>query len=127
MSKSNYLEEALLNHVLRGVPFAPPTGIFVALFTTAPTETTPGVEVTGGAYARQPVTFGVPSGGTCSNMADVTFPIATTGWGTITSFGLYDQVSGGNLLYYANLTSPRDILVNDQVRFPAGQLLCTED
>lgn len=127
MSKSNYLEEALLNHVLRAIPFTPPAGVFVALFTVAPTEVTPGTEVSGGAYIRQPVTFGVPSGGTSASTADVTFPIATLGWGTVTSFGLFDQVSGGNLLYYANLTAPRDVLVNDEIRFPAGQLLCTED
>jgi hypothetical protein len=127
MSKSNYLEDNLLNHVLRGIPYTPPAAIYVALFTTAPTEVTPGTEVSGGSYARQPVTFTAPSGGTCANVADVTFPIATLGWGIVTSFGLFDQGAAGNLLYYASLTAPRDVLVNDQIRFPASQLLVTED
>lgn len=127
MSKSDYLEENLLNHVLRGIPYTGPASIYVALFTTAPTDSTPGTEVTGGSYARQPVTFAAPSGGTCANTADITFPTATAPWGTVTSFGLFDAGAAGNLLYYANLTSPRDVLVNDEIRFPAGQLLCTED
>jgi len=99
MSKSNYLEDNLLNHVLRAIPYTPPASIYVALFTTAPTDSTPGTEVTGGSYARQPVTFTAPSSGTCANVADITFPTATVGWGTVTSFGLFDQGAAGNLLY----------------------------
>lgn len=125
--KSNYLETQILNHVLRNTAYSSPTTIYVALFTTAPTESGGGVEVTGGGYVRQPVTFTAPAPDSCSNNADVTFPMATLDWGTVEAFALFDQASGGNMLYFANLTAPRDILTNDQFRFPSGQLLVSED
>jgi hypothetical protein len=127
MSKTNYLETQLLNHVLRNVSYASPTQPYVALYTVAPTETGGGTEVSGGGYARQAVTFTAPAPDSVSNSTDVTFPIASADWGTIVAFGIFDAASGGNLLYYANLTVARDVLTNDQLRFPTGQLICSED
>ena len=125
--KSNYLETQLLNHVLRNTAYSPPTTVYVALFTVAPDETGGGTEVTGGIYARQPVTFSAPAPDSCSNTTDVTFPTATLDWGTVVAFALFDQSSGGNMLYFANLTASRDILTADQFRFPSGQLVCQEE
>ena len=127
MSKTNYLETQLLNHVLRNVSYSSPTTVYCALFTVAPTETGGGTEVSGGAYARQAVTFSAPSPDQVSNTTDVTFPIASADWGTIVAFAIMDAASGGNMLYYANLTASRDVLTNDQLRFPTGQLIVTED
>lgn len=127
MSKTDYLEDNLINHVLRGVVYASPASIWVALFTTAPTEAGGGVEVAGGGYARQQVLWAVPAAGATSNTADVTFPVATANWGVVTSFALMDAIVGGNCLYYANLNASRNVLINDQLKFPAGQLLLTED
>jgi hypothetical protein len=127
MSKTNYLETALLNHVLRNVSYTSPTQPYVALYTVAPTETGGGTEVSGGGYARQPITFTAPAPDSVSNTTDVTFPIASADWGTIVAFGIFDASTGGNLLYYANLTVARDVLTNDQLRFPTGQLICSED
>jgi len=127
MSKTNYLETALLNHVLRNTSYTSPTQPYVALYTVAPTETGGGTEVSGGGYARQPVTFTAPAPDSVSNSTDVTFPIAASDWGTIVAFGVFDASTGGNLLYYANLTVSRDVLTNDQLRFPTAQLIVQED
>lgn len=127
MSKTNYLETQLLNHVLRNTAYSSPTTIYVGLFTAAPTETGGGTEVTGGAYTRQSVTFTAPAPDSCENDADVTFAVATGDWGTIEAFALFDAAAAGNMLYYANLTASRDILTSDQFRFPSGQLVVTED
>ena len=127
MSKTNYLEDALLNHVLRNVPYTPAATIYLGLYTVAPGEPGGGTEVTGGSYTRQPVTFSAPAGGSVSNTTDVIFPMATAGWGTVVAFALHDAPTGGNMLYFANMTASRDILPNDQLRFPAGQLLVQED
>lgn len=125
--KTNYLETALLNHVLRNTAFTSPTTIYVALFTVAPDETGGGTEVSGGSYARQTVTFTAPSPDSISNVSDVTFPVATANWGTIVAFALMDAASGGNMLYFENLTTSRDIFTSDQLRFPSGQIIVTED
>ena len=127
MSKTNYLETRLLNHVLRATPYTAPATVYVALFTAAPGEAGGGTEVSGGAYARQSVTFTAPAPDTVTNTADINFPIATADWGTIVAFALMDQAAAGNMLYYSALSASRTVLTNDQFRFPAGQLSVTED
>jgi hypothetical protein len=127
MSKTNYLEDNLINHVLRGVAYAMPPAIYVALFTTAPTDSGGGVEVSGGSYTRQACTFAVPSAGTTSNDIPVVYPTATAGWGTVVAFALMDAVAAGNMLYFANLNAARTVLTGDVLSFPIGQLQVVED
>lgn len=128
MPKTYYADNNTLSMWLRATPIAPPSSVNCALFTVAPAN--PGAtptEVVGNGYARQPVTFGVPVNGQSSNTLDVIFPIdISVDWGNIVAFGVYDAPSGGNLLYYANLSTPRYVAVNDQLKFPAGQLVAQE-
>jgi hypothetical protein len=122
MALSNHLENALLDHVLRGNAYTAPGSIHVALFTTDPTDADTGTEVAGNAYARQTVTFDAPSGGATANSGVVQFAVATGSWGTVTHIGLYDASTGGNLLFHGALTQSRAIGENDQFRIPAGDL-----
>jgi hypothetical protein len=127
---SNYYEGKILDHMFRNVAFTPPATVYVALFTTAPTDAGGGTEVSGGGYARQAVSFGAVSGGSPSqiaNSAAVSFPVATASWGTVVAFGLYDAATAGNLLAWANLTTSKLIDVNDQAQFAAGALTITLD
>lgn len=122
---SNYLENTLVNATLRGTAYTAPTTVYMALYTTDPTDADSGVEVTGGAYVRQPSTFVVPADGATSLSANVTFPQATAGWGTVTHIGLRDALTGGNLLYYTSLTTARAVLSGDTLGFLSGQLPIT--
>lgn len=119
MSKSNFLEDGLLNHVLRGVAF-PTLGasVHVALFTAAPTDAGGGTEVSGGAYARVAVSratgsWAVPADNAgsqrTSNSAAVTFPTPTANWGTVTHVGIFDAATAGNLLYWGALGTSRTV------------------
>jgi hypothetical protein len=126
MPKSNYLNTIVLNEALRGINWTPPTTVYLALFTVAPLASGGGTEVSGGAYTRQPVTFGIPVSQTVASTTAVTFPVATASWGTVTSFALFDAPTGGNMLYFADLSAPRSIGINDQMQFPSGQLVCVE-
>ncbi len=126
MPKSLYLDNTFLSIALLNTSFVPPTVVWVALFTVTPGPSGGGTEVAGGGYGRQIVTFTAPSGGSTSNTAAVVFPIATAAWGTITAFALFDASSGGNLLYFGNLSTSRSIMINDQLQFPIGQLIATE-
>ena len=99
------------------------TGGFIALITTAPSDAGGGTEVSGGAYARKAVTatgFGAASGGAITNPAEFKWTDATANWGTITHIGLYDAVSGGNLLVYGALTSSVAITSGDIFKIPAS-------
>lgn len=126
-AKSDYLENALLDHVLRNVTYTSPTTIYVALFTTMPIDDgTGGVEVSGGSYARQSVTFSAASGGQSVNNALVSFLTATASWGTVLGVGLYDASTGGNLLYYGTLTASKTVGIGDTLSFAASALTVSE-
>lgn len=125
-AKTDYLEDALLNHVLRNVAFTSPTTVYAALFTVAPTDAGGGTEVTGGSYARQSVTFAAPSSNAVANSGTVTFPQATASWGTIVAVAIMDAASGGNMLYYGNLGTSKTVGNGDQVSFAASALTVSE-
>ena len=140
---SNYLENKLIDHLLRATSFPVPTAIYVALFTSPSSDAGPGTEVSGGGYARVQVgpglaswtatqggTAGVSTGttGQSANVADVTFPAPSANWGTITHFGLFDAVTGGNLLMQKQLAVPKVVNSGDQApKFPAAGLTVTLD
>lgn len=127
MQISNYLSAALLNAALRNTAFTPPPTVYIALYTSDPTAADTGTEVSGGAYARQAITFGAPSlvsgKQTVTTTADVTFPIAAADWGLVTHIGLRTAASGGNLLWTQALVNPRSILTGDRPKFLAGSTL----
>lgn len=122
---SNYLENALINATLRNTSYTSPAAVYVALFTTDPTDAGSGTEVSGGSYARQAATFGSPSDGASTTSADIQFPQATGSWGTITHFGVYDASSSGNLLYHGALTASKTIETGDVFKIASGSLTVT--
>ena len=124
---SDYLENALLNAVFRNVPYTSPASVYIALYTSDPTDADTGVEVSGGGYERQPVTFNAPTNGQMTNSGDVIFPVATADWGTITHIGLRDAPIGGNLLYHAPLNINKTILSGDQLIFKTGEIVISLD
>jgi len=122
---SNYLENALINATLRNTSYTSPATVYVALYTSDPTDADTGTEVSGNGYARQSVTFGAPSNGASTNSAAVEFPQATGSWGTVAYIGLRDASSGGNLLYHTVLDASKTISTGDVFRISAGNLSVT--
>lgn len=122
---SNYLEEQILSAIVSGGTYTG-SAVWVALYTTAPTDDDLGLEVAGGSYARQQVAFTAPvqvdGKATVENVDDITFPVATADWGTVTHVGLRDAETGGNLLFHKSVNNPRTILTSDRVRFLQGEL-----
>lgn len=119
---SNFLENAIFNHVLRNTAYTSPTTVYLALFTDDPTDADTGTEVSGGSYARQTIAFDSPTNGVGANTATVTFPTPTASWGTVTHVGIYDASTGGNLLVHAALAQEKVAGIGDTVRFNAGDL-----
>jgi len=122
---SNYLENALINATLRNTSYTSPTTIYVALFTSDPTDAGSGTEVSGGSYARTSVTFAAPSNGVSLSNADCTFPQCTSTWGTVGWIGLYDALTSGNLLYHTPLDSAKTIETQDIFKISSGNLSVT--
>jgi hypothetical protein len=122
---SNFLENALVNATLRNTSYTSPSTVYVALYTTDPTDADTGTEVSGNGYARQSVTFSAPSNGATSNSGAVEFPQATGSWGTVAFIGLRDALSSGNLLYHTPLDASKTIATGDVFRIAIGSLAVT--
>jgi hypothetical protein len=124
---SNYLENKILDHVLRNVSYTSPTTVYVGLYTSDPADDNSGTEVTGGSYARQILSVTTATDGIVTSSADVTFPQATAQWGTISHIGLLDAVSSGNLLMHTPLTTSRSVEVGDVLKISTGSLTASLD
>ena len=122
---SNYLENALINAVLRNTSYTSPATVYVSLYTTDPTDADSGTEVSGGSYARTAVTFGAPSNGVTTNSADVTFPTSTSSWGSVTHIGIHDASTSGNLLFHTPLDTSKTIDSGDIFKIETGNLSVT--
>ena len=136
---SNYLENALLNHTLRrgtdgtsrNALTQPGTdGIYVALFHGSAAGVLTNLEagtltdeVSLGSYARQKVSFGVASGGTSANDNTVTYPTATADYNaTVTCLAVMDASTGGNVLFYGQLTVSKTVTTGDTFQVAVGNL-----
>ena len=127
---SDYLEQALINHILRGTAYSSPSAIYVALFTADPTDANVTAnELDDSGYARQAVTghFNAPhaTGGYTSNDAVITFPAIVDAQVVITHIGIYDALTVGNLLFSQALNSSKTLEVNDVLSFGIGALTIT--
>jgi hypothetical protein len=134
-SKSDYLENALLDHVLGGGDYTRPATVYVGLWTAALDDASTGStagEVSGGSYARVAVTnnatnWPAAASGAKSNGTAITFPQASADWGTVTHFAILDAAAGGNILYWGALTNSKTIQNGDTAEFAVGDLDITED
>jgi hypothetical protein len=124
---SDYLENKVLDHVLRNVSYSSPTTVFVGLYTSNPTDTNSGTEVTGGSYARQALSVTTASAGIVTSSADVTFPQCTASWGSVGFIGILDAVTSGNLLMHTALTTAKTIDSGDILKITTGNLTVTLD
>ena len=122
---SNYLENKLIDHLFRGQAYTAPATLHVGLLTASADDASPGTEVSGGSYARVAVTASLANfagtqaagstaassgtGGTTSNNAAITLPAPTAGWGSVSHWAIFDAASGGNLLFYGALGTPKTV------------------
>lgn len=120
---SDFLENKLLEHSTGKASWTSPTHTYLALYTVAPTDSTPGTEVSAGNYARVQLSWGSASGGQISINANAAFPSAGTAsvnYGTVVAMGILDAVTSGNLLWYANLSPSFTINVGDSFTVISG-------
>lgn len=128
-SKTDLMEDRVLNWV-RGTAFpSAPGTVYVGLFSAAPSDAGGGTELanaTSPGYTRKAITFGAPSGGSMSNSAEVLFDTATGTWVNATHFGIFDAATAGNLLYWGPLTSAVQVANGNQGRIAAGAITISE-
>lgn len=122
---SNYLENALIDAVLRNTSYTSPTTTYVSLHTADPTDAGSGTEVSGGSYARTAGTYGAPSNGVTTNSAAIEFPQCTSTWGTVSHIGIWDASTSGNMLFHTALDSSKTIETGDIFKIASGSLSVT--
>jgi len=120
---SDFLENKLLDHSVGTAAFAMPATVYLALYSSSPTDADTGTELTGKAgYARQIITFGAAAGGAASNDVEVTFGPAAEDWGLVTHVGIRDADVAGNLLWWMELTAAKPVGDGDSFTVPIGDL-----
>jgi hypothetical protein len=123
-SLSTDLHNKLLDHILKTTPFVVPTNIYAALFSVAPTIAGGGTELTGNGYARiVHNSWDAAAAGASENTGVITFAAASGGdWLEAVALGLFDAITGGNFLGWADLTVARTVLDGDNAEFADGEL-----
>lgn len=132
-SKSNYLENVILDHVMSDGAFSEPANVYLALCETVPTDASTGAtldepEYTG--YARKEILasdLSAASSGSKTNSAAITFADCTSGSDTIIGFAIVDASTNGNVLYWGTVTSKVIDTSNTPATVAIGALVITED
>lgn len=107
---TTYLKNKVLTDNIRTAP------VYVALFNGE-------LEVEQTSYARQLATFVLPESGQTSNSADILFPIAGENWGSITHIGIFNALTGGNMLFYCPAEFAKTIDISSQYKIPKNYLI----
>lgn len=137
---STYLENKILDHVLKNTSYNQPSGLYLALFNNTSTNAannleagtlTDEVPTSGTAYARKDINvdgssgaFDASSDGSTSNTQTITFATATDNWGTITHVAVMDNATAGagNVLFWGAVTTEKTIETGDTFQVTAGNL-----
>ena len=126
---SDYLEEALLNHVMRNTAYTSPVTVYVGIVSDVAVDAdleagTLTNEITGYTGDRKAVTFGAPSQvtgkATITNSADIDFesmPAVTVAYAIVC-----DAATLGNILYWCPLSANKTTNSGDTFRIPASNL-----
>ena len=123
MSATNFLEDKFLLASLTGNTYTGNGTVYLALYSTAPSESGSGTELSGSGYSRQSIAFTVNTGnGVATNSANVVFGNATANWNTAVAYGVIDAPSGGNILYTGALTPNQTLYNGYNMTFQTGNV-----
>jgi hypothetical protein len=134
---SKYLSDLVLNWLTNGTQMpTPPTQLYLGLLLTMPTKNdgTGAVEVTGGSYARQPITQAqwaaiITNADNLTEQRSTNATITynpTANWGTIVGVVLSDALTAGNAEVYGTLTAPSAATSGVPFTITAGNLTLIE-
>lgn len=121
---SDYSEKLILDWLMTTGSATRPTAWYIALYTAAPSDSGGGTEVSGSGYSRQSASFSAASspGGTTSNSNTISFTASGGSWGTVTHIGIFDNSTGGNLIWHGGLTASKIVGDGDTLEFAIGNI-----
>lgn len=128
MGISTYLANKLLDHQVGKTSYTMPT-VYVALSSTTPTAGGTNVtEPATGGYARQATsgsTWATAASGATTTAEAITWSQASADYlsGANLTYGvLYDASSGGNMLAFGAIATPKNVLTGDTPSIAIGDL-----
>ena len=138
---TDFAENRIIDALFRGQALGAPATWWVALYTSACSDSAAGTEVTGGSYARASLgaslanwagtqsagstTASSGTGGQTSNNTVINFATPTANWGVVTHIGLVDASTAGNVWVCVALGASRTIESGNTVSISAGALTVT--
>jgi hypothetical protein len=145
-SKSDFLEQKVVNQILGATAYTAPSNVSFGLWTTAAATSqeasvgnTAGEVASSGAYDRVTLANNTTNfANTGANVAHInsvaaTFPTASANWNSAANIPqvlLFDtnlKTAADNLLLWADLTTAKPVLNGDQAQFAAGAFSWSED
>lgn len=133
---SDYCEAKVADHILRTSSFTKPSGIWIALCTAAPSDSSTGSTITepsSGGYARY--SMGAPLDATWTRASSTTNAVANAAaiswtasggnYGTITHVCVVDASTAGNILFHGALSASKTINDGDTFTIAIGGLSIT--
>lgn len=136
MSKSNYLENKVLEHFLSVSSTTMPSNIYLGILSSVTTGTDSYTEIPATSYtatdgngavtagSRPEITFGSALNGQISGpLSDIEFDNGSGSTFTVQGFAIYDSATSSgsnNVLYYGELSTDKDIDDGDSIRFEAS-------
>lgn len=126
---TSYIETEIAEWFSQGtdMPTAPDP-LFVALHTGDPGNDASANEVSAADYDRVSTAastdWSVSGNGpaTITNDNAIEFGVASNNWGTVSYATLWDSQTGGNPIGIYEVTNPKEIAVDDEARFPSGDM-----
>ena len=128
-SKSDAHSDDVLN-VLRNVTLTAIATVYIELYSVAPDDTGGGT-ISGEGRVSAGTLTAPADGGVDGRQIDNAGTIEWAGWGagsqTLVAFAVFDAITVGNFLYWADLDTNRAIADGETARFDIGALVIAED
>ncbi len=128
MAITNHMANRILDYNFGSTSYTVPPILYIGLSTTALSSSGGGYTEPSGAgyarvaYANNKTNFSISSNGLLTNLVSVIFNESTASWGTVTYVFISDAASGGNILYYEALNTPRAVATNTTIMFSPNAL-----
>lgn len=128
MNTTYFLNQVMGNLFKTKETPALPSEYYIGLSSTAPNISGGNVTepLSNSGYKRVKLeNLSEPADGVITNEQAISFDESTANWGTMSHFVIYDQLEGGNLLMYDNLSTARNVEAATIVTIKANSLTLT--
>lgn len=126
---SDYMANAILDHLLEGTAYTPGSK-YLAACTAEISDSDTGSTITEpeDTYERKATgAWDAAYKGASANTSLISFPKASAGYGTVSYVAVVDDSTGGNILWHGEMTTPKGVGQSDVLKYAAGAITISLD